>query len=128
MTAPTPPASPAVEEPFPIMQDHTAFPTISKVITDCVHHNGGTAGRNFAGIADPETDVIRLLDECLAADGVYHDDLKALDDWLAALSPYDLETVIDGEDTYVGAILASAPNIGDGTAREWIDQTYEHCI
>ncbi len=117
-------------------QDHTAFPLIRKVITDCVHHNGGTAGRNFdtmfhgAGIADPEADVLRLLDECLGAEGVYYDDLKALDDWLASLSPDDLETVIDGEDSDVGAIFSNAPAMGgvEGGARAFIDNCYEHCI
>lgn len=109
-------------------QDHTAYPMIAKVIGDCVHHNGGTAGRVFAGVADPQADIMRLLDECLGAEGVYADDLKALDDWLATLPEDKLETVIDGEESEVGAILEAAPRIGDGTAREWIDQTYEHCV
>lgn len=109
-------------------QDHKAFPHIAKLIGDCVHHNGGTAGRVFSGIADPEVDVMRLLDECLGAEGIYFADLKALDDWLATLSDEDFDTVTDGEESEVGALLADAPRIGDGTAREWIDAVYEHCI
>lgn len=111
-----------------VKQDHKAYPTITKVIGDCVHHNGGTAGRNFAGIVDPQADILRLLDECLGAEGIYHDDLKALDDWLFALSDDDLDTVIDGEESEVGAILEAAPRIGEATAREWIDAVYEHCV
>ncbi|MET0375916.1 MAG: hypothetical protein ABW128_16880 [Rhizorhabdus sp.] len=109
-------------------QDHKAFPYIAKLIGDCVHNNGGTAGRNFAGIADPAGDIMKSLDECLGAEGIYFAELKALDDWMATLTDEQFDTITNGEDTEMSEVFSAAPGVGDASAREWIDAVYEHCI
>jgi len=109
-------------------QDHKAFPRIARLAGDMVHHNGGTAGRVFAGIADPQADIMRLLDEVLGAEGVYYADLQALDAWLGGLSEDDLMTVTDGEETERIAMLEAAPRMGAASADDFINSIYEHCI
>ena len=77
-----------------------------------------------------EADVKRLLDECLGAEGVYHDNLKALDDWLGTLNEDQFMTVADGEETEMQAILAEAPSMGDpeDTAADFHNTIYDHCV
>ncbi len=105
-------------------QDHKAYPAITNVLVSAVRDNGGI--NRFR----PESEVLDLLDECIGADGVYHENLERLDAWLAALSEEDLETVIGGEEEEMNAVLDSAPNLGDpeDTARDFINQCYEHCV
>lgn len=112
-----------------MIQDHTAYPNITRLVHDMSHYNGGTAARNAQRI-DPDTDRERLLDECLGADGVYHENLKALDDWLGALPKDHFDTIADGEESEVAALLADAPNMGDpeDTAQDFINSLYEHTV
>ena len=94
-----------------------------------VSYNGGLH-RLRAPEIGAEADVKRLLDECLSADGVYHDDLHMLDQWLGALSEDDFLTVADGEETHMQAVFSTAPMIfeGEATAQDFINRIYEKCI
>lgn len=110
-------------------QNHKAYPHITRLTLDMVGYNGGLHVLRAPEIG-AEADVKRLLDECLGADGVYHDNLKALDDWLGNLEHDDFMTVADGEESETRALLAKAPVMGDpeDTAADFIDSIYEHCI
>lgn len=112
-----------------MVQDHTAYPNITRLTLDMVGYNGGLHVLRAPEIG-AEADVKRLLDECLGADGVYHENLVALDAWLGALSEDEFFTVADGEETEVAALLAGAPSMGDleDTAADFINSIYEHCI
>jgi hypothetical protein len=112
-----------------MVQDHTAYPNITRLTLDMVACNGGLHRLRKPEIG-AEQDVKNLLDECLGAEGVYHEDLAALDRWLSSLTEEQFMTVADGEETEVATILEAAPRIGDSedTVREFIDQIYEHCI
>lgn len=112
-----------------MVQDHTAYPNITRLTLDMVGYNGGLHALRVPG-GSAETDVKRLLDECLGADGVYHENLVALNHWLGNLTEDEFMTVADGEESEVAAILAKAPSMGDpgDAAADFIDQIYEHCI
>src|SRR6478609_6038239 len=89
-----------------MQQNHKAFPKLAEAFWKMVHDNGGTAGRTFQGIADPHADIMRLLDECLGAEGVYFEELQKVEDWLQTLSEEELELFIGGEETEVQAFFA----------------------
>ena len=110
-------------------QDHRAYPNITRLTLDMVGYNGGLHVLRTPDIG-AEQDVKNKLDECLGAEGVYHDDLAALDAWLGTLTEDEFMTIADGEESEVAAILARAPSIGDpeDTAADFINGIYEHCI
>jgi hypothetical protein len=114
--------------PAPQTPNHHAFPHIARLTGQMVHNNGGTAYRNFIGVADPEADILGSLDRHLAADCVGSADLEALDHWLGSLSKADFDTVSDGEESEVSAILAVAPSIKGEAAADFINRIYEACI
>lgn len=88
------------------------FPNIVKATLEMSYCNGGifrrmperdTEGRT-------ENDVKTALEEVLFAEGVYEDDLRAIDDWLGTITDDELSIVVDGEETEAAAIVAHSPN------------------
>lgn len=59
-----------------------------------------------------EEQALRESDPIIGADGVYHDDLVAIDQWLGTLSEDDLLTFVDGEETEVATLAASGGDAG----------------
>ncbi|QDP54392.1 MAG: hypothetical protein Unbinned4120contig1000_44 [Prokaryotic dsDNA virus sp.] len=112
-----------------MIQDHKAYPNITRLTLDMVAYNGGLHRLRATHIGAVQ-DVKNKLDECLGADGIYHDDLKKLDDWLGSLSEDQFMTVADGEESEMQALLNQAPNIGDpeDSASDFFNHLYEHCI
>jgi len=111
-----------------LVQDHTAYPHIDRLVREMVHQNGGTAARNAQGL-DPDQWITERLDACLGAEGVYHRQLAGLDAWLGACTEEDFLTVVDGEDTEAGELLAWAPLMSpEDSARDFINSLYEACI
>lgn len=110
-------------------QDHKAYPNITKLTLDMVGYNGGLHVFRAPEIG-AENEVKNLLDECLGAEGVYHVELKALDDWLGTLSEEEFMIVADGDEDEVATILARAPSWGDpeDSVADFLNQIYEHCI
>jgi len=59
-----------------------------------------------------EEQACRESDPVIGADGVYHDDLVAIDAWLGTLSEDDLLTFVDGEETEVQAMASAGGDAG----------------
>jgi hypothetical protein len=51
----------------------------------------------------------------------YNSELKAIDAWLGTLTPDQLETVCDGEQTEAEAITKVAPAFTETLLNEWFD-------
>jgi hypothetical protein len=79
------------------------FPGIAKAALEMSYCNGGI-NRDRR-----ERDVLKILDAMLADGADLALDLPAIDAWLSALSDDDLQTVVDGEETEMLALLKSAP-------------------
>lgn len=54
-----------------------------------------------------EEQALLETDPVIGADGVYHNDLVAIDQWLGTLSEDDLLTFVDGEQSEVEVLAAS---------------------
>lgn len=110
-------------------QNHTAFPNITNLTLDMVGYNGGLHVLRTPEIG-AEQDVENKLDEILGAEGIYHDDLAALDTWLGNLSKEDFFTVAAGEVSEVEALIKTAPVMGDveNSTKAFLSNIYEHCI
>ncbi len=60
-----------------------------------------------------EEQACRESDTIIGAEGVYHDDLVAINEWLGTLSEDDLLTFVDGEESEIEAIVKSGGDVGE---------------
>lgn len=96
-------------------QDHKAFPAIAKATLEMSYDNGGI-NRDRT-----EADCMKALDEVLSAEGVYYNDLTAIDAWLATLTEEQMQVVVAGEETEMKASLANAPPHADALLNDIFD-------
>lgn len=59
-----------------------------------------------------EEQALRESDPVIGADGVYHADLVAIDQWLGTLTDDDLLTFVDGEESAAAVIAAFGGDAG----------------
>ena len=59
-----------------------------------------------------EVTACRETDAIIGADGTYHQDLVAIDEWLGTLSEDDLLKFVDGEESEVAAIVSVSGDVG----------------
>lgn len=80
------------------------YPNIAKVAVDIAAATGilnrttTTAER-----------IVTLAMEALQADGVATEDVRALEAWLGTLTEKQLETLVDGEESEMAALVAESP-------------------
>lgn len=85
-------------------QDHKEFPNITAVAQE-IYLDNGKINRDHS-IEDFQEE----LDEILGADGVYYDDLKALDNWIATLTEEERDDLAAGEESDMLKVQCRAPN------------------
>lgn len=85
-------------------QDHKEFPYIT-MVAQIIYLDNGKINRTHG-----EESFLEDLDYILGGDGVYYDDLKALDDWLSTLTKEEREILAAGEQSEMEEIQSRAPN------------------
>jgi hypothetical protein len=88
----------------------TRFPHLAKACLEMSYDNGGIHRYRNEDVAKEE------YRQVLGADGVYEEDLKIIDDFIATLTEDEVMTLVAGEETEMQAIVArcSIPEKLDG--------------
>jgi len=93
------------------------FPLIKAVYLDIVYDNGGVF--NGMGHGPDRTEEMALDDSesVMGDNGVYHEDLQKLEDWLGTLTEEQRGTLATGEHDDVQALVEQSPRGGpDGSS------------
>lgn len=92
-----------------------SYPIIRKACLEIAYDNGGVNRDR------PEKQVSVEIDGFLSS-RPYSDQFAAIDAWLAALPPADLETICAGDQDEAEKIMASAPAFTDQLLNEYFDE------
>jgi hypothetical protein len=108
-----------------MLQNHTAFPNITRLIKNTI------IDEQYSWPMGYEESVLKSLDECLGAEGVYFADFKRLDTWIATLSKEISESLTT--DGLIPTDLALAENIpemeeAEESAIDWLNTTVKYCF
>jgi hypothetical protein len=90
------------------LHPHAAYPGITAAAITMCACNG--ALNRFVS----EAVLLERLDHVLSAEGVYAEDLAAVEAWLATLNGAQIMVLVDGEESEMEALLARAPEHTDG--------------
>ena len=85
------------------VQDHKAFPKITEVALKVAYDHG--AINRF----EPESEFLERLDGAIGADGVYWEDMAALEAWLCTLTDEQIDTLASGDEDEMKIIEQSSP-------------------
>lgn len=93
------------------------YPRVKAVVLDIAYDNG------MVNRVEPKEATLQRLEEALGAEGVYTEDVDALEAWLGTLTKDQLDTLASGEHGDMGELVSQAPKNwrGESVARLFDD-------